>query len=132
MHEEAVNAAISIHEGMNEDEPESRSSGGAHRMNSTLGLEHAPGHGHPSVHQRGDVVGLGANEMNLFGKVWEGLTDINLDIPPVFLRVAGIDDGILQLDQGLLRGGIELVGPNQRRYEAFRAVLAWLFSFDGK
>src|SRR5215813_10298427 len=99
MHQEPMDAPVPIEKGEHKHEPKGCCCGGTYGMNRGLSVQQLNHHAHPTTHERANVFRFGADEVNFLGIVRRDGTDEYLNVAPVALRVPGIDDGILQIDE---------------------------------
>src|SRR5215469_7590964 len=130
MHQETMDAPVAIEEGVHKHEPECRNGSRTHGMNRTLGIQQLNHHAHPTTHERANVFRFGTDEVNFLGIVGRDGTNEYLNIAPVALRVPGIDDGILQIDERAFPKWVKFFRPHERAHETLRTVLAWRLAFD--
>ena len=90
---EAMNAAVTVFEGVDEDEAEGGDGGCDDWVDAVS--DEALDQVHPALHEGGDVVGFWADVVDLFAETDRGLADEVLDIPPGVGGVSRIHDRVL-------------------------------------
>ena len=70
--------------------------------------------------------------MDLLGEVRKGPAHIDLKVAPVLLRIPGVDNGVLQLNERILTRGVELFGTHEGGDKSARAIRVWRLAFDGE
>ena len=101
MDQEAVETAVSVLEGMNEDEGERRDRGRDHGLDPRI--QQPARQAHPARHQVGNHLRSRADEMDLLAIAADRLANEVLKGAPSLRRIARIDDLALKADQG---GGV--------------------------
>ena len=110
--EKTVNTAVSVLEGMHEDEAIGDRGGmddGRYRA-----FFHHPVGGEQALHQFGKIVGLRADIMNELLLVGNRLPDVILVCPVVGIPESGIDDAVLHVDQERLFAKVLVLGHLQQ------------------
>ena len=128
MQQPAVNAAVSVLEGVDEDERK----GGHRRRHDRVHrtLRQAAGQNRPTLHELRERHQAAADEVHFLAVAADRRADKDLYVAPVGRRVAGVNDPGLEVEKRGLVGRIAAGRRPQGRYETLGTGRARSFSLD--